>query len=519
MMYNTDIYKEPFWAENKGFMTGRDPLGIQNSSVSVYGRLLPGMTNLTQRIRYYGIYCWLLKEYDKLTITNTKKTLEHQYNFIRRAELIIAFMMVNKFSNEKSVIGSNHANEHIDKVKTEGQYDIQKGADKFKISLPELYWDFDSGALGQYYAGSLINLNLIETSDKFFHITERGIKLANAFEKNITTQVGEYFINLISKGKLNLVDIEFIKPFGLSQIHTESEEWEFYRDLLFDSDGDKFKTSDGELSSKRKESIELYITYLQSNPLKIKFDEWIYSQVNIDTKENSALFGWYYYYINEAYHFAIETIFWSMLVYLDGKILPINSYISEIRELVINQNGEYVNMEPLEVFEDVILMTDYSNLIEKLNQLEKLTKSEVNYKIAISKAFDLLSIIYLNIDANLKKIQTFENRHYINLQKGKVTEHIKTYITDNFELTYSAYIEKIIKVIINDHISTAYRKMGNGEVSLLKFIIEDNVIGHIQTMEPKHTTPRINTLHSFLRDMNFVDEISQVTNLGIDSLN
>lgn len=62
-MYDTESYKQPFWAENSGFMTGRDPLGIQNSSISLYAALLPGMTNLTLRIRYYGLYCWLLKEY------------------------------------------------------------------------------------------------------------------------------------------------------------------------------------------------------------------------------------------------------------------------------------------------------------------------------------------------------------------------------------------------------------------------------------------------------------------------
>lgn len=54
-MYSAETYKQPFWAENSGFMTGRDPLGIQNSSITVYGRLLPGMTNLTLRIRYYGL--------------------------------------------------------------------------------------------------------------------------------------------------------------------------------------------------------------------------------------------------------------------------------------------------------------------------------------------------------------------------------------------------------------------------------------------------------------------------------
>ncbi len=51
-MYDLKTYKQPFWAENSGFMTGRDPLGIQNSSITVYAALLPGMTNLTQRLRF-----------------------------------------------------------------------------------------------------------------------------------------------------------------------------------------------------------------------------------------------------------------------------------------------------------------------------------------------------------------------------------------------------------------------------------------------------------------------------------
>ena len=64
-MYNIESYKNPFWAENSGFMTGRDALGIQNSSIATYSRLLPGLTNLTLRLRYYGFYLWLLKTYEK----------------------------------------------------------------------------------------------------------------------------------------------------------------------------------------------------------------------------------------------------------------------------------------------------------------------------------------------------------------------------------------------------------------------------------------------------------------------
>ena len=62
MSYNLEKYKEPFWAKSGNFVRGRDPLGVQNSSISVYATLLPGMTNLTLRLRYYGMYLWLLVE-------------------------------------------------------------------------------------------------------------------------------------------------------------------------------------------------------------------------------------------------------------------------------------------------------------------------------------------------------------------------------------------------------------------------------------------------------------------------
>ena len=80
-----------FWASNEGFKGGRDPLGIQNSSIATYGILLPGLTNLTRHIRYYSLYCWLLSEYDELE--KNGNTSVHQYNFIRRAELAMAFIL------------------------------------------------------------------------------------------------------------------------------------------------------------------------------------------------------------------------------------------------------------------------------------------------------------------------------------------------------------------------------------------------------------------------------------------
>ena len=52
----------PEWTEYRK-KNGLDPLGMQNTSVGLYQKLLPGISNVTLRIRYYGFYAWLSSIY------------------------------------------------------------------------------------------------------------------------------------------------------------------------------------------------------------------------------------------------------------------------------------------------------------------------------------------------------------------------------------------------------------------------------------------------------------------------
>lgn len=52
MPYTTEEIVEPFWAEFSSAASGRDPLAIQNSSVVIYTKMVVGITNVTNRIRY-----------------------------------------------------------------------------------------------------------------------------------------------------------------------------------------------------------------------------------------------------------------------------------------------------------------------------------------------------------------------------------------------------------------------------------------------------------------------------------
>lgn len=514
-MYDTDSYKQPFWAENSGFMTGRDPLGIQNSSISLYAALLPGLTNLTLRIRYYGLYCWLLKEYNALQLEPEKKTLQHHYNFIRRAELTIAFLMYFKYPEITNIVGHDFtvkkAKEFVDK----GFYNIFEGADKLKNTKKgSVYWDYTSGALGQYYVGSLIALELIEISNKFFLLRDKGIKMASVFENNISSQAKKIFLGVLRTGFLSQKDLEQLVDFSITNIPHDSSEWEFYKSLLLENDGQKTRISDNIIPSNRKETIGLFLKNISETGIE-GFPEQQFQKVHSGAQTSDTSFGWYYYYINEAIHYCIETLFWGMLTELEGKTLPVQKYLTDIANSI---TGEFQVIHDKgnknQNLKEIIDSIPVPDLPEALAHLVKLAKSPRQATSAMGFALGLLFGICKLAGEFRVRIKDFENKYYLNFQKGHISEYLESYFDNNMGLSLIEFNLLLIKTIINDHIATAYRKMGNGESNLLKFVIEDGIIGHIQTMDPRFTNPRLRSIQNFLNDLGFINISGQITVLG-----
>jgi hypothetical protein len=516
-MYSAVSYKNPFWAENSGFMTGRDPLGVQNSSITTYGRLLPGMTNLTLRLRYYGLYLWLLSVYHKNNKELTESNLKDHYNFIRRAELIVAFIMRKSFPEELSVIGSDFTEKRESNVVDFGFYDIKLGADKNKDTVKgSVYWDYSSGALGQYYAGSLSALDLIKIEGKYFIIQPEGQKLAEAFASSINEPQRLKFLEVIQSGQLTLDDINVLGVFSINNIAVGSQEWKYYQNMLLNFDGIEIKDDQGIATSLRKETIVLYLIYMNNKEEEFNDRSFITQQynLNLNKKQNEASFGWYYYYVNEAFHIALETIFWSMLVELDGKEQIVEEFIKEITDVIVSGSINQFVSSPEQLVLEILNNKNDNNLVGALEKLEVDVKSPSNNKTTLVEAFQLMFIIY-NLNENRKdEIEEFEKKYKVWGKKGRISENLNNYIQQSLGMTYKLFVEESIKKILNDHINTAYRKMGNGESNLLKFIIEDGIISHIQTMIPRHTSPRLRTISNFMRDLSFVDNENNLTNHG-----
>ena len=153
ILKNNEV-RMPFWGARHTFVVGQNPLGLQGASEALFTSLLPGITNLTNHVRYYSIYCWLLDQYAHRERNTSKKS---QKQFIRRAELQIGVLM----RIHENTIGNVPGTDHIDPwVRDEAgeQFDLAAHADLDSGRLG--YWQEPWGSFRTYYVGALQQLRL-----------------------------------------------------------------------------------------------------------------------------------------------------------------------------------------------------------------------------------------------------------------------------------------------------------------------------------------------------------------------
>ena len=200
--------KAPFLGKPHYPISGLDQLGLNLTSERIFDLLLPGLNNVTQRIRYYSFYCWFFDWYSQ-TIRTTSKSKQNKY--LRRAEFLLA--LVAAHNKAQGVPGISKA-ESIYEV-SDTLINLVLGTNE-GASSEGSYWKNTRGVLGQYYISSIKQMGiLVDQGDKnglyvrtdFEHETKiSGKALAEAFEQNTINSKHIFFDavvnNCISKDNI-----------------------------------------------------------------------------------------------------------------------------------------------------------------------------------------------------------------------------------------------------------------------------------------------------------------------------
>lgn len=497
----------PFWGENVNLITGLDPLGLQVTSEATYATMLPGLSNLTNRLRYYGFYCWLIDFYFK---KEKKGNQTEQYRFIRRAELMIAIAMQSQRPEITQITGSLFA---ANLIKDEqSTYNLAEGADKDNGN-EKTYWKYASGAFGQYYFGALQALSLAvryenDKGDIIFNITQphprqkvSGKQLADAFDEGLTAEIKALFYNCITKGKLSNKDIpELINYFAIDKVNPDSTEWKLYVEMLLDKDYPS-KEIEEEFTFHRRNTITSLLSTASQNSQEYNWYVYLdecYEQ-KFENKESTDI-GWYCYQLNEYWQFACGLIFYGTLQYLETlqteEYLP--KFISDFSKLIKKET---------EILENYITRINETE-IDLLEKIDRNNTAQENANIG----FDLLFKLYQNNKEQLPQLKEYMSRNGIiregNMADGlfAITNHLK----NNVEDFISFFIHKNI---IYRHQMVALRKMGSGTQATNKFIIEEQMIRLIDIFPARWTSPRMNALRNLLFDLQIINEEGIITEL------
>jgi len=503
----------PFWGESINLITGLDPLGLQVTSEATYATMLPGLSNLTNRLRYYGFYCWLIDFYFK---KKKQGNQTEQYRFIRKAELLIALLMQTERRNITQITGSLFASNLINKETSE-IFDLATGAD-FDNGNERVYWKYPSGAFGQYYFGAMQALALTVRSkndegDIIFNVTQlhprqkvSGKQLADAFDETLTDEIKTLFYNCIEQGKLSQKDIpELINYFAIDNVNPKSSEWQLYVDMLLDKDYPS-KDIEEEFTFHRRNTI--YSLFSTANNNDLEFNWYAYLDDCYEqkfSKNKTTNIGWYCYQLNEYWHFACGLIFEGTLRYLERLqtevYLP--KFISDFSELIKNKLKTEKNIT-LENY--IVSITKTEN--ELLEQIDKNNTPQETAKIG----FDLLFKLYENNKEQLPQLKEYMSRNGI-IREGNMIDGLLV-ITNHLQNSIDNFISFFIyKDIIYRHQMVALRKMGNGTQATNKFIIEDQMIRLIDVFPARWTSPRMNALRNLLYDLQVINDDGVITDL------
>jgi hypothetical protein len=509
----------PFLSSKLNYITGQDPMGMLNIGEQVFTMLLPGLNNVTDRIRYYSFYCWFFDWYAKDIGSENPK---EQYKYVRRAEYLLALIAASQ--DMGGIAGITEAKKNY----TNNLYSLSHGTGEDKDDFENTYWKNAKGVFGQNYVSSLRVIGLIRDKENNSNLYIRtafkkenivsGKELAQAFIENIESinpNAHEVFIKALTSATVNQEEIVLLQEsFNMKSVAITSTENQLLRKMLLGND-EPFS----ELPTKfRKKTTLLYLQLLQNKKSRLTVQEFVqfaYEQQGFLKGENDeTLTAWYYYQLSQYWHVINTGGLMHLLNALHDKSEG-SWYIEEqlIREITQEVVAELVityNCNSNHSFTELpVLEKDNNSISSDIN-----TK---DYVLGLCNAFLLLKKISVENKEQIESLTLFAKKHHLESSSDFVA--VYSLVEKMSALPLNDFIAKYLKkYIIDRHQLVAFNKMTNVQTSE-KFVREDGLIRFLDFVGFDFSNPRLSNLIDYYTELGIITkDYNQLTNEGIELL-
>jgi len=226
---------ETAWVSPPQAIGGLDHLGTQAPCVLVYSQLLPGITNVTDRARYYSFYPWLVWSFDQRYAKDDEARF---VEFFRRADCLFT-LVSERHARKTDRDNERHGVAMVGRVQLTSALDRLAAGDHLSFSQytsqdsPLRYFKNPMGGLSQYYAGTLSDLKLMDASAKPWikYTKELGAPLAEQVDSRIQAN---RFWKVVESDGVTCDDLDALSDLCACRLSHSTDECKTLVDIYFD---------------------------------------------------------------------------------------------------------------------------------------------------------------------------------------------------------------------------------------------------------------------------------------------
>src|SRR5690348_13607487 len=316
------------WVEPAKPIRGLDHLGVQAPCIALYAQLVPGITNVTDRARYYSFYPWLIRSFEQRYHDHSNDEFRR---VLRRAECLFALSAIRHARVSGDGDNGHHGAGMVGRFSLlripEDEKAIELG-EYADLDGPNRYFKNRLGGLGQYYFGPLRDLRVLDyTSDEDGGLPgydkTRGSLLADAFGAGVPQ---DDFFRLLEKPKFRWADLDALADFCPCGLQSSKAEHTLLLDLFL-ARSELYRSPE---SDNRRNTLLLVLDLVSRSP---KLDGYSIEDVLRASAYTTALAngvpwdvhpslrnvqrGWSVYEQNELLSLALQAVFAAVLAAIE----------------------------------------------------------------------------------------------------------------------------------------------------------------------------------------------------------